>query len=63
LWPIDDEAATAIAADVYERLTGNGTRPLDATGAAHSLHQAVRALRARCPQSPARWGAHIHVGG
>ncbi|MBR7834093.1 CHAT domain-containing protein, partial [Actinospica durhamensis] len=61
LWPISDRAASSIAAGFYERLTDGGRRPADVDGAAHALHESVRAYRAVNP-SPARWAAHVHVG-
>jgi tetratricopeptide (TPR) repeat protein len=62
LWPISDDAATRIAADVYASLTDNGRRSPDSSRTAHSLHQAVRSLRAEFPAMVFRWAAYVHFG-
>jgi CHAT domain-containing protein len=60
LWPIDDTAAAEIATAFYQHLTANGApRP---EHAAHALHHATMLLRARYPNSPSLWAAHIHTG-
>ncbi|UZI27941.1 CHAT domain-containing protein [Streptomyces sp. VB1] len=64
LWPVDDEEAAEIAKDFYANVTtdpdfssGSG-----ALGAAHALHEAVRARREQNPDTPTLWGAHVHYG-
>jgi CHAT domain-containing protein len=62
LWPVDDEAAADIAADVYAHLTpGPGSEP-DTARTALALHAAVRRVRQRHPRTPTRWAAHLHPG-
>jgi tetratricopeptide (TPR) repeat protein len=55
LWRIDDDTAPTLAQDFYHSLS-HGHPPVVA------LHDAVRALRQRYPQSPALWGAYVHIG-
>ena len=52
LWPVDDIAALAIAADFYRDLTARGTTPPDTTKTARALHHTTRALRAEYPKTP-----------
>jgi tetratricopeptide (TPR) repeat protein len=58
LWPIADSAAVSLAARVYEGIARDGSA--DAT--AVSLHEAMRALRAKVPERPSLWASHVHVG-
>lgn len=62
LWPIDDEIAREIAHSVYSQLTKNGTVAPVTAGSALALHHAVRRVRARLPDHPDFWAAHLHVG-
>jgi len=57
LWPIGDQPAVDLAADIYTTLTtGEG----DVAGA---VHAAVRRMRRRWGRdSPSVWASHIHVG-
>lgn len=55
LWRIDDDVAPGIAENFYRSLR-EGHPP------AVALHNAVRALRAQYPASPALWGAFVHIG-
>ncbi|MEU6378085.1 CHAT domain-containing protein [Streptomyces sp. NPDC046909] len=59
LWRADDEASAEIAAGVYGELAAAGP---GAPPAAVALHHAVRRLRARCPELPLSWAAHVHSG-
>ncbi|GLY38403.1 hypothetical protein Amsp01_044270 [Amycolatopsis sp. NBRC 101858] len=60
LWPANDSIAVRVAKMVYDRLSHNGE--LHSDRAAHALHEAVRALRARYPQHPHVWAPFIHSG-
>jgi tetratricopeptide (TPR) repeat protein len=62
LWPVSDTAARTLAVSVYNQLTRGGTSTPDTSLAASSLHQAIRDLRARRPDAPLYWAAHIHTG-
>lgn len=56
LWPVLDEHAALVAERVYRWLA-------DQPGeVAVAVHHAVRALRARAPDQPRAWAAHIHTG-
>jgi len=60
LWSIYDSPAPDIADTVYATLTTTG-RP-DTNHAAHALHYAVAALRARHPTDPLAWAPYLHIG-
>lgn len=60
LWSIYDSPAPDIADTVYAALTATG-RP-DANYAAHALHHAVTALRAKYPTEPLAWAPYLHTG-
>jgi CHAT domain-containing protein len=65
LWPVNDQAATDIATDLYSRLTSGDGNRLDTRGAALALHHAVRRLRSgdgRHLAPPTLWAAYIHTG-
>jgi CHAT domain-containing protein len=62
LWPVYDKAAQALAANVYRRLTRDGSQAPDTSRTAACLHHAVRELRSRYPHTPALWAAHTHTG-
>jgi tetratricopeptide (TPR) repeat protein len=62
LWPVNDRAATLIAAEVYNHLTDYGSRPPDTDDTALALHAAIRHLRAEQLATPTRWAAHMHTG-
>ncbi|MGW1779799.1 CHAT domain-containing protein [Streptomyces sp. NPDC002143] len=59
LWRVDDESSAEIAQAVYETLkdADPGAPP-----AARALHHAVGRLRARHPDRPLSWAAHVHSG-
>ncbi|WP_329259913.1 CHAT domain-containing protein [Actinoallomurus sp. NBC_01490] len=57
LWSIYDSPAPNVADTVYATLTAAG-----APGAAHALHRAVAALRARWPTDPLTWAPYVHTG-
>ncbi|MFF3843964.1 CHAT domain-containing protein [Streptomyces sp. NPDC002328] len=59
LWRVDDESSAEIAQGVYGVLkdAGPGAPP-----AALALHRAVGRLRARHPDRPLSWAAHLHSG-
>ncbi|WP_449341881.1 CHAT domain-containing protein, partial [Streptomyces aurantiogriseus] len=59
LWRVDDESSAEIAQGVYGLLKDTGT---GAPPAALALHQAVGRLRARHPDRPLSWAAHMHSG-
>lgn len=63
LWPVLDEAALAIAEQVYVSLTGNSAHPPRTQGSAVALHETIRARSASDPRHPSLWATHIHVGG
>ncbi|MCP3803506.1 CHAT domain-containing protein [Allokutzneria sp. A3M-2-11 16] len=56
LWPINDHAATVVAADFYTRLAG------DTDVAATALHHTIRRHRDRYPRLPTQWAAYLHTG-
>ena len=56
LWPIGDQDAVDIAADIYATLT---TTPDDAAAA---VHTATCRFRHRWPHKPSVWASHIHTG-
>lgn len=60
LWEVDEESSTQIHADVYEDLFSG--RTWDCDRSANALHAATRRLRAKYPDEPDRWAAHVHVG-
>jgi CHAT domain-containing protein len=62
LWPVGDRTAYRVAAAFYARLTGNGDHAPDADESAPSLHHAIRDLRAKNPDAPVQWTAHVHIG-
>jgi CHAT domain-containing protein len=62
LWPVNDQATSRIAIDVYTHLTGHGPHPLRTDQTALALHHAVRRLRNEYLAIPAWWAAHIHTG-
>jgi hypothetical protein len=55
LWKIDDDAAKDLADDFYHLLR-EGHEP------AVALHDAIRVLRNRYPDSPALWAGFVHIG-
>jgi hypothetical protein len=57
LWPISDALAHGIAEDFYTDLTEGGTTPPRTSRSPGALHQAIRRLRARYPQTPTVWAA------
>lgn len=57
LWPVHDAAAQRIAAGFYTALMSAGT-----VDPVWSLHQAVRAERARHPDAPRWWAGHVGYG-
>lgn len=60
LGSINDEAASLVAASMYQQLSGpNG---LDQTGTAAALHRAVAALRAQHLTDPTLWAPFVHDG-
>jgi CHAT domain-containing protein len=62
LWPIDDGAASWIAAGFYRYLTDDGVIPPDTARTAQALHHAVNQVRTRCPDVPSLWAAYTHTG-
>lgn len=60
LWSIYDSTAPDIADTVYTKLTATGTP--DTNHAAHALHHAVTALRAKHPTEPLAWAPYLHTG-
>jgi CHAT domain-containing protein len=62
LWPVLDEAASAVTRDFYRAISGNGTLPPDATQSALALHHATRRLRAAYQKAPGIWAAFTHTG-
>jgi hypothetical protein len=59
LWRADDESCAQIAQGVYAALADAGP---GAPPAALALHHATRRLRARHPDRPLSWAAHVHSG-
>lgn len=62
LWPVSDQQAALVTADVYRHLTDGGSAPPDPERAPAALHAAVRSLRDRRPGMPFAWAAYVHVG-
>jgi hypothetical protein len=60
LWTVQDDAAYAIAENVYNHL-GHGDAG-DRARFATALHHALRDLRRRFPRAPSLWAAHVHIG-
>jgi hypothetical protein len=61
LWEIGDKAATTIASEFYTHLrTSEGT--LATSGAARSLHRAVRDQRNSYPRQPFLWAGYVYAG-
>jgi len=58
LWPIGDQRAVELAADIYSALTPALAGAGDVAGA---VHAAVRRMRQR-QDTPSAWASHIHVG-
>ncbi|CAL9420150.1 CHAT domain-containing protein [Streptomyces sp. enrichment culture] len=59
LWRADDASSAELAERVYAALAPAREGP---PPAARALHQAVRTLRARHPDRPLSWAAHVHSG-
>jgi CHAT domain-containing protein len=57
LWPVGDRIGYTVAEQVYAAVRDGG-----AGCAAHALHQATRDRRARFPNQPSAWAAHVHAG-
>jgi CHAT domain-containing protein len=58
LWPVGDQHAVDLAADIYTTLTAAGEA--DVAGA---VHAAVRRMRRRWGwDTPSVWASHVHVG-
>ena len=58
LWPVGDQHAVDLAADIYTALTAAGEG--DVAGA---VHAAVRRMRRRWGwDTPSVWASHIHAG-
>ncbi|MFJ7325102.1 CHAT domain-containing protein [Streptomyces cyaneofuscatus] len=62
LWPIADDAAADIAADVYDHLPLRPDGSPDTDQVALALHHALRRIRDRYRSVPTRWASHLHVG-
>jgi tetratricopeptide (TPR) repeat protein len=59
LWEVGDRIASRTATNVYTAITDAGG---GAAAAAAALHGATRELRARLPNRPSAWAAHLHSG-
>ena len=58
LWPVGDQHAVDLAADIYTALTAAGEGDL-----AGAVHAAARRMRRRWGQdTPSVWASHIHAG-
>jgi tetratricopeptide (TPR) repeat protein len=55
LWPIADQPAAEITADIYTSLAATGE-------AATAVHAAIRRSRAQWSHMPSVWASHIHTG-
>lgn len=62
LWQVDDGIAAEFAVEFYRRLTDNGATPPRTERSAAVLHEVTRLLRARYPDLPGVWAAHLHTG-
>jgi CHAT domain-containing protein len=60
-WDIGDAVAADIATAFYTGLR-TSTGVLDTDRAAVALHEAVHAVRGRCPHMPSFWASHLHAG-
>jgi CHAT domain-containing protein len=61
-WPVNDEAATRVAVEVFCRLTSQGRHSPTSEFAAEALHIAIRRVRTDHLLIPTRWAAHLHMG-
>jgi CHAT domain-containing protein len=55
LWPIADSVAPEVAEGFYREVRNSGVPAL-------ALHNTVRQLRNRYPDSPSIWASHLHFG-
>ncbi|MFG2887518.1 CHAT domain-containing protein [Streptomyces sp. NPDC048297] len=62
LWPVLDDAAAAIAVDVYGHLPQRSDGTPDTDRVALALHHALRRVRENYRAVPTRWASHLHVG-
>lgn len=61
LWEIEDYTAVTVATEFYTSLINGGSVP-DIRRAPRALHHAVRAVRARHPETPSLWASYLHAG-
>ncbi|MEU1940549.1 CHAT domain-containing protein [Streptomyces coeruleorubidus] len=59
LWRVDDVVAPAFSQQLYGKLIADRSGALCASAA---VHRTVRQLRAKYPNLPSVWAAHVHAG-
>ncbi|GGT84440.1 CHAT domain-containing protein [Streptomyces coeruleorubidus] len=59
LWRVDDVVAPAFSRQLYGKLIADRSGALCASAA---VHRTVRQLRAKYPNLPSVWAAHVHAG-
>ncbi|MER6631072.1 CHAT domain-containing protein [Streptomyces sp. NPDC000987] len=59
LWRVDDMVAPAFSRQLYGELIADRSGALCASAA---VHRTVRQLRAKYPNLPSAWAAHVHAG-
>ncbi|MBB5926317.1 CHAT domain-containing protein [Streptomyces echinatus] len=59
LWRVDDAVAPAFSQQLYGELIADRSGALCASAA---VHRTVRQLRAKYPNLPSVWAAHVHAG-
>ncbi|MFJ8538330.1 CHAT domain-containing protein [Streptomyces sp. NPDC093591] len=59
LWRVDDAVAPAFSQQIYGELIADRSGALCASAA---VHRTVRRLRAKYPNLPSVWAAHVHAG-
>lgn len=59
LWRVDDVVAPAFSQQLYGELIADRSGALRASAA---VHRTVRKLRAKYPNLPSVWAAHVHAG-
>ena len=61
LWTVGDDTARQISDEVYGILADDDFG-IDASRAAHALHEAVDHARRREPYRPIGWASYVHFG-
>ena len=62
LWPVSDATAGDVTRTLYDQLTDGGRHVPRTADSARALHEAVRTLRERYPETPTIWASYVHTG-